>query len=342
MASTKVRALVFDKAGKPNEVLKLAEVDLPKQVGPTEVLLRMMAAAIHPSDFLYVEGTYLQPAKPGRAGAEGVGIVEAVGSNVKDVKTGERLAVWTESYQTGTWGEYFVFDTRVCRLYTSVPDDIPDEVAAQLILNPLTLLGMLSEMQDAGLKKGDWFLQTAASSSLGRMMIQVAKLKGFKTFNTVRREAQIKELQSLGGDAVVVQDTLPDSVKEITKGQVRHGIDPVGGKLTGKLLDSLGENGLLLLYGFLSGQEIQFYPMSMIGRQLALKGFYISLFAKTHEDKVKPMLSEIIDVARSGKVKFPAKTFDFQDFKKAIEHSTSQSKAEKTVLMFNAGRSKTK
>jgi len=337
MASTKSRALGFDKPGKPEEVLKIVERDVPKQVKENELLLKMRAAALHPSDFLYVEGQYIiQTRTPDLGGAEGVGVVQAVGSNVKDVKLGQRVAVWTESYQTGTWGEYFVFDTTKCQLYIVVPDEIRDEVACQLILNPLTLLGMLDTLQSNGMKQGDWLAQTAAGSSLGRMMIQIAKMKGFKTANIIRRESQINELKKLGGDEVVLQnEKLVDTLKQVTNNEVKFGIDPVGGDLSGQVINSFGDNGMLLMYGFLSGKDLQIQPMNLLSRQIALKGFYISLFAKNNRDKAKQhMLDEIVDIAKSGKVDFPSKTFKLDDFKNAIKHANEAGKAEKSVLVF--------
>jgi len=328
------RALWFDKPGNPAEVLKINEIEVPKQVGPTEVLLKMKAAAVHPSDFLYVQGQYLQPTKPGRAGAEGVGVIESVGSSVTHLKVGQRMAFWTESFQTGTWGEYFVMDTKICRLYITIPDNISDEAAAQLILNPLTLLGMLSDLQDYGMKRGDWFLQTAAGGSLGRMMIQVAKIKGFKTLNVVRRESQISELKSLGGDAVILQDKLTQSAKEVTKGELKYAIDPIGGTVVDDILNSFSNNGVLLLYGLLSGSDVKFSLASVIGHELGVRGFYVSLFAKNKPDKTKELLHEIIELMRSGTWKVPAKTFKFELFKAAIEHTTAPGKAEKTILVF--------
>lgn len=73
-------------------------------------------------------------------------------------------------------------------LQVPVPDGVADEIAAQFLVNPITIVGMLEVLQ---IPEGDWLVQDAAGSVLGRQMIQYAKLKGLKTINIIRRPEQV-------------------------------------------------------------------------------------------------------------------------------------------------------
>ena len=73
-------------------------------------------------------------------------------------------------------------------MQVTVPDGLADEVAAQFLVNPVTVVGMVEVLQ---IPKGEWLIQDGAGSVLGRQMIQYAKLKGLKTINVVRRQEQV-------------------------------------------------------------------------------------------------------------------------------------------------------
>lgn len=82
-----------------------------------------------------------------------------------------------------------------------------DAVAAQFLINPITIVGMLEVLQ---IPEGDWLVQDAAGSVLGRQMIQYAKLKKIKTINIVRRPEQVSALRSMNLSALLAkQPTRP-------------------------------------------------------------------------------------------------------------------------------------
>ena len=109
---------------------------------------------------------------------------------------GKRVVVVNS--QGGNWAEYAVIPARQAR---PVPHDIPDEQAAAFFVNPATVLAMVRHI--LAVPKGEWLLQSAAGSTLGRMVIALGKHDGFKTLNVVRRREAIEELKKLGGDAVI-------------------------------------------------------------------------------------------------------------------------------------------
>ena len=115
----------------------------------------------------------------------------------------------------GNWADMAIIPARQAR---PIPDDIPDEQAACFFVNPATVLAMARHV--LAVPKGDWLLQSAAGSTLGRMLINLGRHDGFKTLNVVRRREAIDELKKLGGDAVISSSDGPidEQVRQITGG----------------------------------------------------------------------------------------------------------------------------
>jgi len=237
----------FDKVGEPTEVLAVRDNVQVKAHSDDQVLIKVRAAPINPSDLLYVKGSYLtkSPTFPTTAGFEGAGDVIEVGKNVSSVKVGAKVHFRT----VGSWSQYAVTNAEDL---IPLPDGISYEWGCQILVNPVTAHALIDVGQ---VQPGEWILQTASASALGRIIIRLGKIKGFKTINVVRRKEQINELKALGADEVIVStsETISDRVKEITGGKgVRNIFDAVGGDLS-ELLKSLSYFGTVWNYGTLAG-----------------------------------------------------------------------------------------
>ncbi len=152
----------------------------------------------------------------------------------------------------GTWQEYVAVRGD---LVWVVPDSISDVAAAQFVINPWTLHGMLSDLQ---IPKGEYVLQTAAGSALGRQLIKLAKIWGIKTINLVRRKEQKEELKALGADEVIStnDEDVATRVKEVTGGKLAYGgLDAVAGELTKQVCASVRDGGQVFVYGVLAGWD---------------------------------------------------------------------------------------
>src|SRR6516165_1963921 len=209
-----MQAAVFESFGEPSQVLQVREVPEPRP-GPGEVRVRMIMSPVNPSDLLVVRGRYgVLPSLPATPGFEGVGVVDEVGPGLlgRFVK-GKRVVVINSA--GGNWAQYAVIPARQAR---PVPDDIPDEQAAAYFVNPASVLALARHVLKV--RKGDWLLQSAAGSTLGRMMIKLGRHDGFKTLNVVRRREAIAELRDLGGDAVICSEDGPidEQVRRIVGG----------------------------------------------------------------------------------------------------------------------------
>jgi NADPH:quinone reductase-like Zn-dependent oxidoreductase len=233
----------------------------------------MILSPLNPSDLMVAEGRYgVLPTLPATPGFEGVGIVDEVGPGlIGRWVQGKRVVVINS--QGGNWAEYAVIPARQAR---PVPHDIPDEQAAAYFVNPATVLAMVRHI--LAVPKGEWLLQSAAGSTLGRMVIALGKHDGFKTLNVVRRHEAIDELKKLGGDAVISSSdaSIEEQVSRITGGKgVRFAVDPVGGQTGTEVFRSLGENGRLILYGTLSAQPIELDPRLVISGPRSVEGFWL-------------------------------------------------------------------
>ncbi|HEX5271398.1 MAG TPA: alcohol dehydrogenase catalytic domain-containing protein, partial [Gemmataceae bacterium] len=182
-----MKAAIFDRFGVPEEVLQVRDVADPEP-GPGEVRVRMSASPVNPSDLLVVRGEYGRlPTLPATPGFEGVGVVEKSGGGllalVRRLKPGRRVAVIVAG--GGAWAQLAVVPARQV---IPLPDDIPDEQAAAFFVNPASALAMTRHVLKV--PAGEWLLQTAAGSALGRMVIRLGKRHGFRTLNVVRRREQ--------------------------------------------------------------------------------------------------------------------------------------------------------
>ncbi len=152
----------------------------------------------------------------------------------------------------GTWQDYVSVRAE---LVWVVPDSISDVAAAQFVVNPWTVHGLLSDLK---IPKGEYVLQTAAGSTLSRQLIKLAKHWGIKTINVVRRKEQKAELKALGADEVIStsDEDVVTRVKEITGGKLAYGaLDAVGDEFTKQVLASVRDGGQVFIYGVLEGWE---------------------------------------------------------------------------------------
>lgn len=274
-----MKSLQFSTPGDPASVLKLTDLPLP-QPGPGQVRVRMLASPVNPSDLMYIRGHYtVPPVCPAVPGFEGVGIVEASGGGWRGkLFTGRRVVVLNRA--GGNWSEYAIVpDQQV----VPVSSDLSDEQAACFFVNPATAWVMTREVLKV--PANAWLLQTAAGSALGRMIIRLGKLSGFRTLNIVRREAQAAELRQLGADAVLVCDSdtaaaeLTDRIRSVVGGNgLLYAVDAVGGAVGSAVIRSLGPGGRMLAYGTLSGQPLSFSPRTLMTVGSSVEGFWLGNF----------------------------------------------------------------
>ncbi len=326
-----MKAVRFDAFGEPGQVLRVAEVPEPVP-GPGEVLVRMIASPVNPSDLLVVRGRYgVLPPLPATPGFEGVGVVEDSGPGLLGrFYRGRRVAVINQ--EGGNWAEKVVLPAlRV----VPVPPDLPDDQVASFFVNPATALALTRHV--LRVPKGAWLLQTAAGSTLGRMIIKLGRHDGFRTMNVVRRPEAVDELKALGADAVICSADAPidEQVRSLTGGQgVAHAIDPVGGEAGSQVFRALAEDARMVVYGLLSDEPIRFDPRAMIAGKRVIEGFWLGHWMQSRNKlKAVALFREIAGLIRSGVLASdPGRTFPLDAILDAAREADSVGRRGKTLL----------
>lgn len=263
-----MRALVHTTFGDPGQVLDVEEVPTPEPK-PGHVRIRTLLAAIHNHDLMTVAGQYgYRPELPARAGTEAVGVVDALGEGVTHLQVGQRVATGAAF---GTWAEHF---TAPAAAVVPVPDEMPDEVAAQIYSMPFSALTLLDSL---GLQEGDWMVQNTANGAVGRYVAQLAAARGIHVLGLVRRAAAVEELASQGITDVVSTDSddWRTRVKEVTGGApIKAGVDSVGGAAAGQVLSLVAEDGLLVIFGAMDSTTLELNVGDVLFKQVTVKGFW--------------------------------------------------------------------
>lgn len=261
-----MQAIVFDQSGEPESVLALRDISSPSP-NADQVLLRVSARPIQPADFLFIQGRYrIKPEFPQVAGLEGAGTIVSCGRGVSSHKVGDRVAFRSK----GTWAEYALAPTS--RIYP-VPQGIPDSIACQFSLNPLTAWGLLAE---CNLSPSSRILVTAGRSVIARLLTKLARSKGLITTLLVRdngRYSALDDNHRVIANGASVADTLQEVVRN--HGEFHAALDSVGGSDTVALINALAPKSRLISYGILSDTDITIKASQILFRSVTWQGFGI-------------------------------------------------------------------
>jgi NADPH:quinone reductase-like Zn-dependent oxidoreductase len=308
-----MKAVQIKSYGDPLTVLEFAEIPEPGLPGPNEALLGIEMAPLNKHDLLFVNNALgAGPALPTVVGNEGVGRVLAVGREVKNVKVGDRVLAPLFS---GTWREKMIVPAS--SLF-ALPDGDPQQFS-MLGSNPPTAALILSEYIQ--LKKGEWVVQNAANSGVGRSLIAIARARGLRAINFVRRGELVNELKAAGGDVVLADQpgAVEEALRFVGDGSVRLGVDGTGGQSSSTLAQALSPGGLLVAYAAISGAPLEINTKQLIFKQLKVQGMFLGHF--DYEKKVVPAQREAAPLVASGALYVPvAEVYPIARIKEAVAH----------------------
>ncbi|CAH0694595.1 unnamed protein product [Spodoptera exigua] len=308
----------------PSTVLKLEKCKLP-DLGPKDVLVRMLAAPVNPADINTIQGKYPIKLKlPCIPGNEGVGIVEKVGSEVKKLCQGNKVILTMPTQ--GTWRTLAVFSSFAL---TAVPDALRVPEAATLAVNPCTSFRLLSDF--IPVRGTDLIvIQNGANSSCGQNIIQLCKVWGVQNINIVRNRPEIddlkKQLLSLGATHVLTEEeakvTSLFKNKEIENPSL--GLNCVGGQSSLLIAKYLKHSGCMVTYGGMSKKPVTIPTSAFIFKNVRFRGFWMTDWNKRARNSAARdgMLSEIIQLMLKNKLKAPThKLIKFENYLEAIENT---------------------
>ncbi|XP_004551026.2 enoyl-[acyl-carrier-protein] reductase, mitochondrial [Maylandia zebra] len=331
------KALVYRTHGDPSRVVQLEGVELPS-LGAKDVLVKVLAAPINPSDINMIQGTYaILPDLPAVGGNEGVAQVVEVGSQVKSLKTGDWVI--PKDAGLGTWRTQAVLPEEDV---ISVPNDIPLVSAATLGVNPCTAFRMLSDFED--LKPGDSVIQNAANSGVGQAVIQIAAARGINTINVIRDRPEFTELsdklKAIGASHVIKEEALrKHEIKELFKTcpKPKLALNGVGGKSATELLRHLQIGGSMVTYGGMSKQPVTVPVSALIFKDVKVRGFWVTQWKRDHSHDgraFRAMLDELCSLIKQGKLTAPACTeVGLQQYHAALDTAMQPFISTKQILV---------
>ncbi len=310
-----MHAVHLTKYGDPMAGLTHVEIPEPRPPGAGEVIVSVAFAPVDYSDFLMAKGVYVtKPALPVVIGNEGAGVVTSVGAGVTIVKLGDRVLLPTG---VPTWAQRIVVSAE--KLF-ALPSNIELQQASMLTINPPAASLLLSAF--VKLKPGDWVLQNAGNSGVGRAVIAMAKAKGIRTASIVRRPELVAELVATGADLVVVESAaaLGELRAGIDGGHVALGIDGVGGDAMATLSAVVSAGASLVNYSMLGGDRVSLPASLLTFKRLKVSGFF--MYHAEHKEALPRAVLEGVALMAAGKLRFPvAAVYPIRDIKQAVEHA---------------------
>lgn len=262
-----MKAAVINEYGGP-EAVRVEEVATPEP-GPGQVLVRVGAAAFNNSDLQTTHGGYGRRPLPHVLGQEGAGVVEAIGPEAAGLSTGDRVT----GHIPKSFAEYAVANADEL---VGLPAEIPFDVAASLPIAYMTA-GM-ALVHKAAVKPGEWVLVQAASGGVGTAAVQLAKLLGARVIATSGSTEKLDRLLALGADHGInyAESDVAEEARKITGGDgVAVALDGAGKDTFGACIDSLGSNGRVVVYGTLTGLDVELSLRKLLTHNAALYGIAI-------------------------------------------------------------------
>jgi NADPH:quinone reductase-like Zn-dependent oxidoreductase len=327
------RAITYAAAGDPADVLEATEIPDPPTPGRGQVQVEIRAFPIHPGDLV---GVGFGPQHPGQrtvAGLEAPGVVVAAGSGVDTVEVGTRVTVFPNP---GSWAQLINVSAD---LAVPVPDSVSDDVAAQMVCNPLTaILLYRAARQHISVGFDGMIINNAANSSVGRLFTVGADHHQVATISVVRSADRARELATRYPSVPVVSTDSPDWVQQIrtiADGRpVPVALDPVGGTIARDLMSVLSSGGTLITYGAMAEEDIPLHAAALVGAEIGIRGLGIGRWISgVAPERRASDIAGVIAVATTQAEEFDvAGTYTLDQITEAVQHVNRPGKIGTVIL----------
>ncbi len=262
-----MKAIVVTSFGGP-EVMKYTDLDIPA-ISEDQVLIRVVATSVNFADIKSRYGKKGNKALPFIPGIDATGIVERVGSHVKNIHPGQRVIAFP---QNGSYAEYVVANENLTFV---LPHEVDFQAAAACPIVSFTSYNLLANV--ARIQKGESVLIHAAAGGIGTTAIQLAKLLGARTvIGTIGSETKRKIALDAGADYVICHQTedFVEKVNELTNGEgVNIILDSISGTVSERSLNCLAFYGRLVHFGNASGEIGNFQTKDLHASCRSILGF---------------------------------------------------------------------
>ena len=311
---------IYHEGVQSLEGIQFGEVEQDK-MGDDEVVVKIKTAGLNHRD-LFIPNRHNESDSPLVLGSDGAGVIDAVGTNVTNVKVGDEVivnpalgweknsAVPPEGFEitgfpfNGTFAEYITLPAENAVLK---PEHLNWEEAGVLALSAMTAYrAMFTRGQ---LKAGQTVLIPGATGGAGTFLMQFAKAKGATVFVTSRSEEKRAEALKLGADKAI--DSEIDWDEQLNGEKADLVIESVGAATFNKSVDQLKRGGTLVAFGASAGDTVDFNLRKFFYGQFNLLG---STMASAEE------LHDMIDFIEKHDIKpVMDKTFKMEDYKEAFD-----------------------
>ncbi len=317
--------------GNPADVVECVEGPDPGAPGAGQVLVEVAAGPINPAEILLMRGEYASiPPLPAPLGIEGAGKVAAVGAGVAGLAVGDNVMLLPRS----CWRERILVDEA---LVVKLPAEVDLRQASMLKVNPATAWLMLRDY--VSLQPGDWVIQNTANSGVGTNLIRLAKARGIKTVNVVRREAAAEQVRALGGDVAVVDgEKLAERVAAETGGaEISLAIDAVAGEAVTRLASCLAAGGTVVNYGMLSGQPCMMTTDQTVFQGKSLTGFWLAKqLGGLDKAGIDRLYGELVPYLSDGTIDVAIEAaYPLAEVKQAVAHACREARGGKILVLPN-------
>jgi NADPH:quinone reductase-like Zn-dependent oxidoreductase len=321
----------FHSLGGP-EVVKVEELP-SREPGAGEVRLKVQAIGLNRAESMFFHGQYLEePKLPARLGYEAAGVIDAVGPDVDKSWVGKRVSTVPAFSMNdhGVIGEEAVVPVTVLGEY---PARLSPAEGSAIWMQYLTAYGAL--VRYAQVKKGDYVLLTAASSSVGIAAIETVKAEGGIAIAATRTSSKKAELLAAGADHVIAfeEEDLVAKVMEITGGKgARITFDPIGGPMLEKLAEAASMFGIIIEYGALSTQPTPYPLFAALNKRLTVRGYTLFEFS-TIPEQMAIGVKYVNEKLNEGRFRVKiAKTFPFAQLTEAYQYLEANTQVGKVVV----------
>ncbi len=301
-----MRAIVVREFGHPHEKAKLEELPIPTP-GPSEVVVKNMAAGISFAMSLNIQGKYQRKAPlPYIPGSEAAGIVHTIGEGVARVKVGDRVMCNVDG---GALAEFNLMPDICCH---KIPDQMSFEQAATLITSYTTSYGALTLR--AKLQPGESVMVLGAAGGVGLAAVEIAKAMGAKVIAVSGGKSHCKTAKEHGADFTIdhQKQDFREEVLRLTGGRgVDVVYDSIGGEATLQSIRSLAWEGRLLTIGYASGTIPDIPANRLLLKNSSVMGFNMGHYygwapgveRAEHCDTVDGMIAGVLALFNKGQIR---------------------------------------
>lgn len=322
-----MKAIIVTDFGS-TEVMKYQDVALPV-MNANQVLICVKATSVNYADIKARYGNYRATSLPFIPGIDAAGIVEAVGSDVMELKVGQRVIAFPKN---GSYSEYIVADENLTFV---IPDNLDFTTAAACPIVSFTSHKLLKDV--ARLVEGETVLIHAAAGGVGTTAIQIAKILGASlVIGTVGNRSKFEVALEAGADHVFSyeEDDFVKQVNQLTNGKgVDVILDSVSGPISEASLNCLAMYGRLITFGNSSDKIAKFKTNQLHASCRSIMGFSLGTTRNNRPELLQSTAKEVLAFLADNRLKIHiGKTFPLREAAQAQHLVESRQSTGKVLL----------